>query len=80
LIPGIPVSFVEIYFETQCALAASDVAASIDPSQLRFIRAAKPLRYLKLARILKLSHFAHTVSSVCDWIGMLGQDKKRSLN
>ena len=30
----------------------------------------QPLRYLKLARILKLSHFASTVSSVCDWVGL----------
>ena len=49
---SIPVSFVELAFEAQCAAAANDAAVGIDdvidPSQLRFIRAAKPLRYLKV--------------------------------
>ena len=57
---SIPVSFVELSISFACANADGDNSrVSIDSTQLRFIRAMKPLRWFKLARIIKLNQSAN---------------------
>ena len=66
---SIPVSFVELTVANACAASGHDSASGIDASQLRFIRAIKPLRWFKLARIFKLQQASTVMSMVCDFFG-----------
>ena len=62
LITSIPVSYVELEVQIACARAAAGgegTGVEIDPQQLRFVRALKPLRWFKLARVLKLRSQGH---------------------
>jgi hypothetical protein len=63
---SIPVSYVELSIQDACATAAAagaESGAGIDPGQLRFIRAIKPLRWFKLARIIKLNNSGNLIQA-----------------
>ena len=63
LITSIPVSYIELQVQIACARLAAGgdgTGVGIDPQQLRFVRALKPLRWFKLARVLKLRSGGYT--------------------
>lgn len=72
LCTSIPVSFVELSVKVACEAAAKDGDANsgIDDLSLRFIRAMKPLRYVKLARIMKLNKIGNLITTASDYCGL----------
>ena len=78
---SIPVSFVELSVKFSCEAAAAsgqgaNADSAIDPTQLRFIRAMKPLRWFKLARIIKLNSSGNQLAFALDYIGMEPRDQR----
>jgi len=78
ILTSIPVSFVELTVANACA-GGNNPAAGIDSSQLRFIRAMKPLKWFKLARIFKLQQASNVMSMVCDFFGFEPRHQRLSL-
>ena len=70
LMTSIPVSFLELHVALQCAQSASGVDTGVDPTQLRFIRAMKPLRWFKLARIIKLNKAGTVLEFLFDYFSV----------
>jgi len=66
LITSVPVSFIELAAVAECGKASSDVEFSVESEQLRFARAIKPLRYVKIAKILRLGKGGGLVASLMD--------------
>ena len=69
-ITSFPVSFFELAGEMACA---KDASLNLESGQLKFIRAMKPLRWLKLARILKLCKASRKFDAVMDTLGLTPQ-------
>jgi hypothetical protein len=72
LVTSIPVSFVELSIAFECRASgqkSGDHDLAVDGTQLRFIRILKPLRWLKLARIVKLNRIGDAVKFAGDYFG-----------
>ena len=69
---SVPISYLELSVANVCADIASGVGGevTIESTQLRFIRAMKPLRWFKLARVIKLNQTSQTTTFVSDYIGL----------
>ncbi len=65
-----PVSFFELAGEMACA---KDTSPHVDSGQLKFIRAIKPLRWLKIARILKLCKASGKLNAAMDALSITPQ-------
>jgi len=65
-----PVSFFELAAEIACA---NDEVVNVDSGQLKFTRAIKPLRWLKIARILKLCKASRKFNAAMDTLGLTPQ-------
>jgi hypothetical protein len=70
LCTSIPVSFVELAIQAACSAATpgDELSENANSIQLRFVRILKPLRWLKLSRIIKLNGFGNILASVCDML------------
>jgi len=67
-----PVSFFELAGEMACA-TPENASLNVDSGQLKFIRAMKPLRWLKIARILKLCKASRKFDAAMDTLGLTPQ-------
>lgn len=65
IITSVPVSFIELAAVAECA-SAPDVEFAVESEQLRFARVIKPLRYVKIAKILRLGKGGGIVASLMD--------------
>lgn len=79
LLTSVPVSYVELMAANACVgVDAADPAdgggvdrgSAVDSQQLRFIRAMKPLRWFKLARVMKLKSSTMMIAHLCDRIAI----------
>lgn len=71
IVTSIPVSFLELHVAHQCAQSGSGGGVSgLDPTQLRFIRFMKPLRWFKLARIIKLNKAGTVLEFLFDYFSI----------
>ena len=66
LVTSFPVSFFELAAKAACE-RAEDSGAQVDSGQLRFIRAIKPLRWFKIARIMKLGKAGPIINLLMDY-------------
>jgi hypothetical protein len=83
---SIPVAFVELYVVNSPGCTVSDPvatagsgAADINSANFRFVRIMKPLRWFKLARILKLHQSSDLFPTFCDCIGFEPRHQRLSL-
>jgi hypothetical protein len=79
---SIPVSFVELSVAIACeaALAENQEMESVTESvELRFIRTIKPLRWFKLARIIKLQRVTTLISHTCDNLGIEPRHQRQAM-
>ena len=65
VLTSVPVSFVEHYVAQLCAESAG-ADAPLAAGEMRFVRVIKPLRWFKIARILKLAKGRDVVTSFMD--------------
>ena len=68
LVTSFPVSFFELAVMANCSKAGSD--GDVDSGPLRFIRVMKPLRWFKLARIMKLGKMSEVSNSLMDYFNI----------
>jgi len=68
VITSFPVSFFEMSAMNDCLVHPD--SAGVDSGQLRFIRAIKPLRWFKLARIMKLGKSAAIANFFMDYFNI----------
>ena len=68
LVTSFPVSFFELAVMENCSKAGSD--GDVDSGPLRFIRVMKPLRWFKLARIMKLGKMSEVSNSLMDYFNI----------
>ena len=72
-ITSFPVSFFEVAARNECARMAREKVQdasggeALDSTNLRFIRAIKPLRWFKIARIIKLAKGGGIMNHIMDW-------------
>lgn len=66
IVTSFPVSFFELAAASACA-SADGVQPAVDGGQLRMIRVLKPLRWFKLARIVKLKKADQIMNAVADY-------------
>ena len=67
LITSVPVSFIELAAIAECGRSASgEIQFEVESTELRFARAIKPLRYVKIMRILRLGKGGGLVASLMD--------------
>jgi len=66
VVTSFPVSFIEVAAAAECQVA-DGVDSAVDGGQLRIIRALKPLRWFKLARIVKLGKADQILDAVTDY-------------
>jgi CRP-like cAMP-binding protein len=73
-VTSIPVSFFELAAEAACAKADGSGAGA--DGNLRFIRAIKPLRWLKIARVMKVGKAGPVANLLLDHCGIAPQSSK----
>ena len=66
---SIPVSFIELYIKIQCDHSDGEKQETGNMG-LRLVRVLKPIRWLKLARIFKMSKLKNIGSKVADKLGV----------
>ena len=78
---SIPVSYIELMANAACSQLSGDAAGGeAAPSQeLRFVRALKPLRWFKLARVMKLNKSGNVLAVISDSL-MLSPKSQRSIS
>jgi hypothetical protein len=70
---SIPVSYVELTIATQCQHAAASGQSgneAVGSTQLRFIRILKPLRWFKLARVIKINKASAAIDFIVDYFSI----------
>jgi len=72
---SIPVSYIELMANAACSQLEGGAAPS---QELRFVRALKPLRWFKLARVMKLNKSGDVLAIISDYL-MLSPKRQRSI-
>ena len=71
VLTSIPVTFFELSVIANCNQAtATEDSLDASPAQLRFMRVLKPLRYFKLARIMKIGRGGGLRAALMDYFGI----------
>ena len=63
---SLPVSFFELVSQAECVAGGAEANESIDSTQFRFARVVKPLRWIKIARVLKIGKGGGMMSNLMD--------------
>ena len=69
-VTSIPVSFFELVAKVECDRAAGQVDAAAGGSQLRIIRAIKPLRWFKIGKVMRLGEFGAVINLLMDYLNV----------
>ena len=66
VVTSVPVSFFELAAYNMCFKVSSGELNESDSGPVRFVRSIKPLRWFKVAKILKLKRFSAIIDSISD--------------